>query len=91
MGPMREHLADRAFMTDHFRKHTEAVKAAIAPERLLVYEVGEGWPRLCKFLGVPVPDAPYPSENSTAEFQARVRAAQGDVVQAAQDMKKGAS
>ena len=65
MGPMREHLDDRAFMTDYFRKHTEAVKAAIAPERLLIYEVGEGWDRLCKFLGVPVPDAPYPSENST--------------------------
>src|SRR6201999_3522802 len=30
-GPMREHLADRAYMTQHFRDHTEAVKAAIAP------------------------------------------------------------
>jgi hypothetical protein len=73
MGPMREHMHDRAFMTDHFRRHTEAVKAAIAPERLLVYEVGEGWDRLCAFLGVPVPDAPYPSENSTEAFQSRVR------------------
>ena len=74
MGPMRGHLDDRAFMTDHFRKHTEAVKAAIPAERLLVFEVGEGWDRLCKFLGVPVPAEPYPSENSTAEFQARVKA-----------------
>lgn len=74
MGPMRANLADRAFMTDYFRAHTEAVKAAIAPERLLVFEVGEGWERLCKFLGVPVPAESYPSENSTAEFQARVRA-----------------
>jgi hypothetical protein len=40
----------------------------------LIYEVGEGWERLCKFLGVPVPAEPYPSENSTADFQARVRA-----------------
>ena len=60
MGPMREHLDDRAWMTDHFRRHTEEVKAAIAPERLLIYEVGEGWDRLCAFLGVPVPDEPYP-------------------------------
>ena len=74
IGDLRPHLADRAYMTDFFRKHTEAVKAAIAPERLLVFEVGEGWERLCKFLGVPVPAEPYPSENSTAEFQARVRA-----------------
>jgi hypothetical protein len=74
IGDLRPHLADRAYMTDFFRKHTEAVKAAIAPKRLLVFEVGEGWERLCKFLGVPVPAEPYPSENSTAEFQARVRA-----------------
>jgi len=74
VGPLRAHLADRAYMTDHFRRHTEAVKAAIPPERLLVFEVGEGWDRLCKFLDVPVPTEPYPSENSTADFQARVKA-----------------
>ena len=72
MGPMREHLDDRACMTDYFRQHTEAVKAAIPPERLLIYEVGEGWEPLCKFLGVPVPAEPYPSENSREEFIARV-------------------
>ena len=72
VGPLRGRLDDRAFMTDYFRRHTEAVKAAIAPERLLVFEVGEGWDRLCRFLGVPVPDEPYPSENSRDDFIARV-------------------
>lgn len=90
MGPMRDHLADRAFMTDHFRRHTEEVKAAIAPERLLVYEVGEGWDRLCAFLGVPVPPEPYPSENSREEFQARVRAAGGDTARVAQQIAEAA-
>lgn len=71
LGELRHHLHDRAYMVDHFLRHTEAVKAAIPPERLLIYEVGEGWDRLCAFLGVPVPAEPYPSENSTAEFQAR--------------------
>lgn len=70
----RAHMHDRAFMTDYFRRHNEEVKRTIAPERLLVYEAGQGWEPLCKFLGVPVPDAPYPSENSSAEFQARVAA-----------------
>ena len=74
MGPMRDNIADRAYMTDFFRRHTEEVIAKVAPERLLVFEVGEGWNRLCQFLGVPVPADPYPSENSRAEFQARVRA-----------------
>ncbi|HEX3920415.1 MAG TPA: sulfotransferase [Caulobacteraceae bacterium] len=73
IGDMRPHLADRAYMTDYFRRHTEAVKAAIPADRLLIYEVGEGWPRLCEFLGVPVPAEPYPSENSRDEFIARAR------------------
>ena len=90
MGPFREHLHDRAFMTDHFRRHTEEVKAAIAPERLLIYEVGEGWNRLCAFLGVPVPAEPYPSENSREQFQSRIRAAGGDTARLAQQIAENA-
>jgi hypothetical protein len=71
MGPFREHIHDRAFMTAYFRRHSEEVKAAIPPDRLLIFETGEGWDRLCKFLGVPVPKEPFPSENSTAEFIGR--------------------
>jgi hypothetical protein len=84
VGPLRNHLDDRAYMTDYFRRHTDAVKAAIPPERLLVFEVGEGWDRLCRFLGVPVPAEPYPSENSTADFQARVRAQAAEAAARAQ-------
>lgn len=74
-GPFREHIHDRAFMTDYFRRHNETVKATIPAERLLIYEVGEGWERLCKFLGVPVPTEPYPSENSRENFIGRMRQA----------------
>ena len=73
-GAFRERLNDRAFMTDYFRRHTEEVKAAIAPERLLIYEAGQGWAPLCTFLGVAIPETPYPSENSRAEFIARTAA-----------------
>lgn len=74
-GGVSGDMHDRAQLTAYFRGHTEAVKAAIAPERLLVYEMGQGWAPLCAFLGVAVPDAPYPSENSRAEFIARSAAA----------------
>jgi len=73
-GDIRGHLHDRAFMTDHFRRHNEAVKREIPPERLLIYEAGEGWKPLCAFLGVEIPDAPYPSENSRGDFIARAAA-----------------
>jgi hypothetical protein len=74
-GSTRELIHDRAFMTDHFRRNTQAVKATIPAERLLIFEAGEGWERLCKFLGVAVPEAPFPSENTRADFAARVAAA----------------
>ncbi|HUO12993.1 MAG TPA: sulfotransferase, partial [Caulobacteraceae bacterium] len=81
---------DRAWMTDYFRRHTDEVIARVAPERLLVYEVGEGWKRLCAFLGVPVPDEPYPSENSRAEFVARTQGARSDVSKLGDAIREGA-
>ena len=69
------HLHDGEWLVDYFRRHTEAVKAAIPPERLLVYEAGQGWGPLCDFLDVPVPEEPYPLENTRAEFIARRSAA----------------
>jgi hypothetical protein len=46
-----------------FNQHNEDVKAAVPPERLLVFTVDEGWEPLCEFLGVQVPDEPFPHEN----------------------------
>lgn len=75
MRDIREGLHDRAFMTDHFRRHNAAVREAIAPERLLVYQAGQGWGPLCAFLDLPIPDTAYPQENSRAEFIGRAAAA----------------
>ena len=72
-----EHIHDRDWMIDYFRRHDEAVQREIPADRLLVYQAGQGWEPLCAFLGVPVPAEPYPSENNTAEFQARVAARDG--------------
>jgi hypothetical protein len=62
---------DRAHAIGIFERHTEAVKRAISPERLLVYPLGAGWQPLCTFLDLPVPDTEYPHSNSTEEFQDR--------------------
>ena len=63
---------DMAGMMQAFNAHNDAVKAAIPADRLLVYQVKEGWEPLCVFLGVPVPDAPFPRTNDRAEFWDRV-------------------
>jgi len=51
-----------------FRKRTDDVRAAIPSERLLIFDVAEGWEPLCRFLDVPVPNEPFPRLNSTTEF-----------------------
>lgn len=55
-----------------FEEHNAAVREAILSERLLVYEVSQGWEPLCAFLDVPVPDEPMPNENSSRQFGASV-------------------
>jgi hypothetical protein len=74
LGDVREHLNDHDFLIDYFHRHEAEVKATIPADRLLVYPVGSGWEPLCEFLGVPVPDEPFPSENSRADFAKRVQA-----------------
>ena len=64
-----DRIDDRAFMTAAFERHNAAVRSSVSPERLLLYEVGEGWSRLCQFLGVAVPAAPFPRVNSREEMQ----------------------
>ena len=55
-------------LANAFTAHNEAVKAAIPPHKLLVYEVKQGWEPLCKFLGTPVPSEAFPQTNSRVEF-----------------------
>lgn len=52
-----------------FERHNAEVQARIAPERLLVFEAAQGWEPLCGFLGVPMPDEPFPHVNDRMEFQ----------------------
>ena len=54
------------------QRHAQ-VRAEISPERLLVFDVAEGWGPLCGFLGVAVPDEPFPRINSTVHFWRLVR------------------
>jgi hypothetical protein len=55
-------------LMEAFQNHSNAVRAALPPDRLLVFQVREGWAPLCDFLGVPVPDEPFPRRNDRREF-----------------------
>ena len=57
-----------------FERHNEQVKRRVPQERLLVYEVRQGWGPLCEFLGVPEPDEPFPRLNDTAQMRRGMQA-----------------
>jgi hypothetical protein len=63
---------DRAHAIAVYEKNTAEVQAAFPADRLLTYELGEGWERLCKFLNKPIPDTPFPKSNSTEEFREHI-------------------
>jgi hypothetical protein len=65
----RDTMPDRAKATDFYNRHIEEVKAAVPPERLLVFTANQGWAPLCAFLGVATPNGPFPNINDRAEFQ----------------------
>ncbi|KAF8564374.1 NAD dependent epimerase/dehydratase [Paragonimus westermani] len=54
----------------------DKAKRIVPENRLLVFQVKDGWEPLCKFLNVPVPNQPFPKVNERAEFVKRVESAQ---------------
>ena len=67
-------LDDRAHLIATYERNTAEVEAAFDRRRLLIHRLGDGWQPLCRFLGKPVPDTPYPRTNSTVEFEAMTAA-----------------
>jgi hypothetical protein len=49
--------------------HNGRVLREVPAERLLVMDLtaGDGWEKLCGFLGLPVPDAPFPHEHRSMQ------------------------
>jgi hypothetical protein len=63
-------VEDRQHMIEAFNRWNEEVKDFVPTDRLLVYEVKEGWTPLCNFLDVEVPkDKPFPHLNDADSFR----------------------
>ena len=65
-------IVDRVFQGDVHSKadviashnrHNQQVQGELSSERLLVYDVKQGWEPLCAFLSVSVPEEPFPRTN----------------------------
>ena len=62
-------IDDAARLERAFVQWNEEVKASVPADRLLVFEASDGWAPLCEFLGLPVPDVPYPHVNDTQHLK----------------------
>jgi Sulfotransferase domain len=67
-------FADREYAIRVYEEHNAQVIREAPADRLLTISAGAGWEPLCAFLGVPIPDEPYPHLNDPPSFWARVDA-----------------
>jgi hypothetical protein len=65
-------IEDRAWAIDVYERHNRSVQDAVDADRLLVFEVAQGWKPLCEFLGCDVPDEPFPRVNDSDSFRKMV-------------------
>ena len=68
VGLFKNNFSDRDSTKLVYYEHIESVKKIIPADKLLIYNVKEGWEPLCEFLDVDVPDIPFPKVNDTAEM-----------------------
>lgn len=72
-GQFEGRFKDKDFAISKFIEWNDSVKATVPADKLLVYEVKQGWQPLCEFLDVPVPDENFPRVNSREEFKQMMR------------------
>ncbi len=63
-------FGDKEFAKKFWEDHIAEIKASVPADKLLVYDVRDGWAPLCKFLGVPEPSEPLPHLNKKENFMA---------------------
>lgn len=56
-------IADTDALIRFFHSHVDAVVAGVPADRLLVFDVQQGWAPICDFLDLPAPTEPFPRVN----------------------------
>lgn len=69
-GNRPDKYLDRDTLRKHYETHIQDVQAAIPANRLLTFNVKQGWEPLCNFLDVPVPEGiPFPHVHTRAKLE----------------------
>ena len=72
-GTFNGRFEERAHAISTLNAHEANVIDAVPAERLLIFDVSQGWGPLCGFLQVPEPNEPFPHLNERAEIVRTVR------------------
>ncbi|HEY1781589.1 MAG TPA: sulfotransferase [Roseiarcus sp.] len=65
-------MDDKAAAIARYDAYVGEVKAAVPPDKLLIFKATDGWDPLCAFLGVATPVTKFPNVNDRAEFQKNI-------------------
>lgn len=67
-GTFQGRFDDSSYAIDCFQRHNAEVQRTVPAEKLLVYDIKDGWDPLCRFLNVPIPVEAFPHSNKTQEY-----------------------
>ncbi len=62
-------VKDKDAVIKRYNEYNNLVISSIPKERLLVYNVKDGWAPLCNFLQAPIPATPLPRSNTKEDFK----------------------
>jgi len=54
-----------------YAKHLASVRKTVPKDRLIEFEIGDGWAPLCRALNTPEPTHPFPNKNNRENFKSR--------------------
>jgi Sulfotransferase domain len=68
-GTFHGRFEEKDYALKVFNDHIEEVKRTVPPERLVIYDIKQGWGPLAEMMGVDVPDEEFPHLNDTESFR----------------------
>ena len=70
---LKDVMADKERAVARYNAYVDEVRAAVPKDQLLVFRVTDGWAPLCRFLGVPEPQEPFPNLNDREQIKKTIR------------------
>lgn len=64
---------------DVYREHYRKIRETTPKERLLEFDLKQGWAPLCEFLGKPIPEVAFPRTNERALFKEMAKTIEGRI------------